>query len=187
MACAICLEEGADAPPPCGGLGTPLFHTRCLEMAWASRAACPHCNRVVEGWGSGEAALHLSAHRLRGVLERWFQDASYWIQPPEYVVVKWNGLLSEEENERALAGLQAEVLLLLKAASALQASYNHGESLWICGCVDPKRNARITVSLARTAIVDGLGRFLQDGYSVMAEQRRHLPARGGASSPARRS
>ena len=193
MSCLICLEGDPDTGPPCQSVQTLMFHSSCLRMASHNEEAvkCPHCNLRVkrsETDQQGEAresGLNLARHRARSILEQWFQNKAFWVQRPEFIQIKKNGLLTAEENLVMLLGLQMEIVYLFRDMTSSQfpppvihALYDDDRSLWVCCCIDLLLNIKITVSLARTAIVDPLlGIFLKDGYTMTAERKRHVPPR----------
>jgi hypothetical protein len=53
---------------------------------------------------------------------------------------------------------------------------------WARLSVNPHLNLRLSVSLVRTAILNAQGGFLQDGFVLLADQRRHVSRRGAHAS-----
>jgi len=168
--CMICLEAGADVPAPCQKEGL-LFHARCLSMAWAAapKRRCPHCNEAVDSWPLEEGdQIRLATHKLEGILQQWFQGGgSTWKQIPRYVKTK-DGLLTKEENERVLAEMQKVCMEVLRPSEGRWTG-SSDEATWTYTCTQEGTTSMIR--LTRTALVDPMGRFVQDGYSVAAERR----------------
>ena len=216
--CLICLESGADTPPPCcNGVQTLSFHSQCLQMAWNIQSKqknplkCPHCNLPVKNNTSfsskGNHLVQLAMQgrfTLQGVLHQWFQQAGFWTQMPYYITIK-EGLLTAEESSHVLLEFQQEISSILKeeiqkssgmmiSASKTKEEITHSsshmheyiqkeenDSQWVHCCIDAKNNVKTIVTLTRTAWVDSMGCFLEDGFEVAAERKRYS-ARLGAYS-----
>ena len=196
--CMICLEAGPDTAAPCldktRSSSTCLqFHSKCLDMMWSVqreqglKRMCPHCNlHLLQHEEQGierevDTMIYLAWHRIQGMLQQWLQKKDFWISPPHYVVTK-HGLMTHTESLRLMMKLQNEIILFLKQQNhsemkQLEHLMDDTESLWICYHTDLDNSIKTTVSLARTAIVDSSGSFLQDGYSVMAERKRFIMPR----------
>ena len=178
--CQICLEQAPDEPPPCQRLEAPCFHRRCLEMTWAAQAqaqrppACPHCNMPLPTPPPTQHPADLGRHALEGVLSKWLQRGGFWVQPPQYVPAK-QGLMAEVEGRAVLASWREAILPLLPWNMIEE--HQQGAEAFAASCADPDTSTRITVRLLRVAVVNALGSFLQDGFAVTAERRKHLPPR----------
>ena len=104
--CVICLQSGADTPPPCGGTDRLLFHARCLRRAREHAACapfrCPHCNVECE-----------PPRDVDALLETWPSpddpSAGFWFEGPVFVPIVEGRLLTCSEVAR---GLAARLLLL---------------------------------------------------------------------------
>ena len=55
----------------------------------------------------------------------------------------------------------------------------HGgqDTAWICHCIDAANNIKITLGISRLAVIDSMGRFIQDGYNIFGQQTRFVSRR----------
>ena len=172
--CMICLETDPDTPAPCQPSQPPLlFHDRCLCMTWASQSEqprCPHCNEavVLAKVIDHDSLSMLALHRLTGLLQKWFRDPGLWKQKSQFIKTK-NGLLTEEENVKVLHSMQKEVMSAMHSNSIV--GPDDDETTWSYISDNSSTEMKTTVWLTRTAMVDTMGRFLQDGYSVVAARQ----------------
>ena len=188
-ACLICLDEGAEEPPPCRGTLAPLFHLDCLHMALSAQREgpqrCPHCNTRMEAGVTATPRIwaQMVKHMVRGKLDQWFQDLSFWSQPHEYIKVKDRQLLPMEEAETLLGMLQQTILEYMRRAFlnhsanvgvSLHQHFDSEETVWVCWCVDRPQAVKTTIGVARMAILGSMGSFLHDGFSLMAERKRYV-------------
>ncbi len=110
--CLICLEDNPDTIPPCGGVATPLFHRKCLDMANHDKSdlKCPHCNQrytLPENDHSEQLLsikLDTTKHKLQSIMDRWLQDRGYWVKGPEYIQMN-NFLMNHSEANLILKSI----------------------------------------------------------------------------------
>ena len=154
VGCAICMEEGGDAPAPCGFVGA-RFHRRCLTRWRACGAArCPHCN--VAEWGVREA------------LARLLVGGGCWAR-----VCMATCCGEGEAPMRASMRDAAEALRTAFAphATRLRMRRVDASTVRVVGeC--PARRRAIEVALQRAAHVGARGRMLWDGFELSAVRRR---------------
>ena len=105
---------------------------------------------------------------------------SFWVKGPQFISAKQGAPLDEAESAMVLDSWSGAVLHVLTTTS-LHSVYldvsKHSPSSWTCLLVDSQQNIRLSVSLLRTATVNAEGAFLQDGFALTADRRRHLPRR----------
>ena len=179
--CGICLEEEADAPPPCGGQWGAAaatvethhlrFHRRCLDRACLVQAPnfrCPHCNRALDTRTGAAAAI-------RAAVSGWLQEeGGTWTQTPVYVQLK-DSLIKASEGAELAEVLVREVCNQLSAAlpQGSETQVVHSDSV-ISFLRRSDRHAT-AIHARRSASVNQDGSFLSDGFLLCGQRYRSSP------------
>jgi hypothetical protein len=172
-----------------------------------ARARCPHCNQplsLVPAQPQSPAPLPhamclLGTHKLQGTLHAWCgvggdgvsckppSPSEFWVRGPCFLEAKVGAPLDSKEAALVLDTWSQAILQVLGSSYASAGfAHHHPPSPsacathapnWVGHFVNGEYSISLSVSLVRTALVNSQGGFMQDGYVLMAERRRHLPRR----------
>lgn len=175
--CLICLEEGPDALPPCGGVNQPLFHQRCLDMAGYLGGAekCPHCNQHTQSEPQTGLSVKMDAaqHKTQSIMDRWLQNGGYWVRGPEYIRVN-DFLMHRDEANAILGGVCRTVCDRL--APRANYFYTHppppDQDTIVLRHRDSEAGVETDVTLRRTAFIHDR-RIHTDGFTLSMSRSRY--------------
>ncbi len=180
MTCLICLDDGADAMPPCMAVDTPLFHRRCLEMynLFQPESKCPHCNlSIAPSQHSSIAKMDIIKHTIESIMERWLQDSGYWVKGPEYVQVTKH-LMLESDVENASDAIRKAIAHQLSKSSPITIYYSNppapDQDATVYRHRETSTGVETDVLIRRTAILHG-GSFQKDGFTISMSRSRFSP------------